>query len=537
MLAAMGLAPKWRTHGGLFVVALLVYAFESLAWPLSEGRDAHLYLTYYAGLGDAHAVYPELMLFVMPVAPLVFGTLLDIGGANLAEVAMGIAFAGSIVAYAAAASTVSRRVGIVTAVVLLAYPSYGAIFHQVSSDAPFACALAFWALAVLKTVERPSPLKFALHGAAVFALVLIRPSSELLVLPFAAVPFFTELPLRRRALSALAFLGVAVALLAAWSTYNLVRFDDFTVSRTSAAQAPFYHLFVDDKLIDPSNGPASRELGDAVERDLLTREPYRSYRIDTSRFFGSGSSRMWSDLVSLSDRRWGWNSDYSHLRSAAFEAIRRHPTAYLRGVAGTVRIELGEAYAPSAFRRSQSPEPGAIVIAGRSLPAPTEGQPIPASRLDWLASTPDASIEPDWTSLRAPRLRYERPGAAARAARIEKQVKAFDAELPSRDGSSAVAAVLDAIARLYPRPTLWLAVGLAAALWRRGRGLRGPLILCGLALWLLLGTAFVQPPKVEYRIPLDPIVIVFAVAAALGPRRDGAHRPSRERSRVAGASL
>ncbi|MDX6544142.1 MAG: hypothetical protein QOK32_1745 [Gaiellaceae bacterium] len=522
----MGRAP-WRTYGGLFAIALLVYALESLAWPLSPGRDANLYLTYYAGLGDVHPVYPELMLFVMPVAPLLFGALLDIGGANLAELAMGIAFAGSIVALVAAASTVSRRVGLVCAVALLAYTPYGAVFHQVSSDAPFACGLALWALAVLMTVRRPTLTRFALHGAAVFVLVLIRPSSELLLLPFAVVPLVMPLPLRQRALSLVAFLGVAAALLAVWSTYNRLRFDDFTVSRTSAAQAPFYHLFVYDKLIDPSNGPASRDLADAVQRDLLPREPYRSYRIDTARFFDSGSSRMWSDLVSLSDRRWGWNSDYRHLRSAGFEAIRRHPLAYLRGVAGTARIELGEAYDPPAFRKSRGhAATGEIVIAGRRVPAPTEGQPIPASRLDWLASTPDASIVPDWTSLRAPRLRYVHAGAAARAARIEAQVRRFDAELPSRDGSSSVASALDAIARLYPRPPLWLAVGFVAALWRRGRGLKGPLILCGLALWLLIGTAFVQPPKVQYRIPLDPILIVFAVAAVLGPRRDGDRPPA-----------
>ena len=62
-----------------------------------------------------------------------------------------------------------------------------------------------------------------------------------------------------------------------------------------------------------------------MQRDLLTEEPYRSYGIDLETFFARGSPRMHEDLISLSDRVWGWDSDYEVLGRAAREAVRDAP--------------------------------------------------------------------------------------------------------------------------------------------------------------------------------------------------------------------
>jgi len=39
---------------------------------------------------------------------------------------------------------------------------------------------------------------------------------------------------------------------------------------------------------------------------------------------------MWSDLVTLSDRKWGWDDDYHNLFYISIEAIQKHPITYLK---------------------------------------------------------------------------------------------------------------------------------------------------------------------------------------------------------------
>ena len=134
---------------------------------------------------------------------------------------------------------------------------------------------------------------------------------------------------RRIVLSA-AFLCTCTILIMAWSLHNYLRYDDFTLSRGASACIPLYRLWTVNKVVHPYNGPVSMELGVAVRKDLLRREPYVSYGISEERFFSSGSTRMWSDLVSLSDRTWGWSDNYRHLRLVAMEALRQHWIPYAR---------------------------------------------------------------------------------------------------------------------------------------------------------------------------------------------------------------
>ena len=69
-----------------------------------------------------------------------------------------------------------------TLVALVAYPGYGIIFHELSSDAVFAAAFAGWSLLVVRTLPSPSPRGFALVGAGVGILALVRPGNQVLLL-------------------------------------------------------------------------------------------------------------------------------------------------------------------------------------------------------------------------------------------------------------------------------------------------------------------------------------------------------------------
>ena len=107
---------------------------------------------------------------------------------------------------------------------------------------------------------------------------------------------------RTRIVGAAAFVVPAVALMGAWTLHNGLRYDNYTLARGGNATVPFYRAFVTDKIVRPSNGPASRELAHAVQRDLLHEGAVPLVRDHLDRFFSEASSRMQEDLVALSDR-------------------------------------------------------------------------------------------------------------------------------------------------------------------------------------------------------------------------------------------
>ena len=169
----------------------------------------------------------------------------------------------------------------------------------------------------------PSTARFALVGLGVAVLALVRPGNAVL-LAFAAFPFVISGPWRNRVRWAGAVALAAIVPLAAWSVHNGLRFDTWALARGGNAIVPFYRAFITDHIVSPANGEASRRLAAAMQRDLLTREPYRSYSVTLDELFAEGSFRVHEDLYILSDQVFGWDSDYSVLREAGVEAVRAH---------------------------------------------------------------------------------------------------------------------------------------------------------------------------------------------------------------------
>ena len=368
-----------------FVAALAVFGIQSIAWPLVGGRDGTTYLMYYLDMWHSRPAYPELMLFRTPLAPLVFGPLLQLGGATLAELAMAVAYAVSVLAFSVAALSFGRRCALLTAVALLLYPGYGALFHQVSSDAVFALVFALWTLGVARAMLAPATWKFAALGVCVVALILARPSSQALLV-FALAPLLLSAPWRKRLTWSAAYLGVALALTAGYALYNDLRYSDFTVARAGNAAVPFYRVFRMEHIVRPQNGPASRSLARAVQRDLLTLPQYRHQHVSLDQFFSEAGDNEWGDLIVLSDRDWGWSSNYSILRRVALEAIAKHPKLYAQDVVDTSRFALVAPYtwhvASRAVRRAATGQPSAAPGTSPEL----------GGILWWLASTSDGHI-------------------------------------------------------------------------------------------------------------------------------------------------
>lgn len=518
-----------RGLGVLFLVGLAVYALWSTFMPVEAGRDLGTYLRYYAQMWHEGSALPMSMLVRTPVTPIVAGGLLDLGGGYAAQLVTAVLFGVWLVAWTKLASIYGPRAALATAAVLLVYPAYGILFHRLSSDVVFATVYALWALLLVRSILRPTLARFALVGLGIGLMALIRPGNQSLVV-VALVPLLVRAPWRQRLLSAGAVVACTAAVLVPYTVYNGVRYDDYAVARGANAVSPFYRVYVLEHLVSPENGPASRELARAVERELLPEEPYRSFGITLDRFFAEGSPRMWEDLVNLSDQVWGWDSDYGKLRAVAFEAIRRHPGAFARHMVEQFLLTLWkpEFYIPDGARRATGEESSDAedeTGVGAGLPEPSGGEPIPSARMGLYSTTPDRSIREVWTSPTEHYLEFRDPAQEERYRRMNEVVARLSAELPPYEGNQTLITWANRASRWFPRPILWLLLGCAAVLWRRPKRIS---IALGLSLIALFLTATVGLGNAEYPLPAVPAFVVLLAAGLFGERAAPRSRPPRE---------
>ena len=257
----------------------------------------------------------------------VVGGLLDFGGGALAEPVMSLLYAGSIVAWFLAARMFGARAAVLTAVVLL--PT------RLRNPLPRALVgrglrgrVRRLVAAVVRVLRAPSLRGFALVGAGVGILALVRPGNQVLLV-------LVLLPLRAARRVADAFgrgrVPRAGRRLDRWlGIHNGLRYDNYTLARGGNATVPFFRAFVTDKIVRPSNGPASRELA-APCSGISAEGAVSLVRDHARRVLQQASPRMQGDLLALSDRLKGWHSNYRWLRDVGIEAVapirRRTPAA------------------------------------------------------------------------------------------------------------------------------------------------------------------------------------------------------------------
>ncbi len=391
---------------------------------------------------------------------------------------------------------------------LLAFPSYVFLFHRLASDAFYASAFALAALLTARLVESRTPGRAAAVGLALALLVLIRPVSQILVV---LVPLLLigRGAWRPRLVGFAALAAAAAVPLVVWAGHNAMRADDFTVVRGAGSGLPLYRAFVVDRIVAPENGDASRELARAVQDDLLPREPYRSYGIDVGTFFSSGSARMHEDLIGLSDRTWGWDDDYAHLARVGREAVLSHPGTYARGVARDAwRLLWWPLFLSSGDTDAETSRQPA---ASTQLPEPTEGQPIPSASVSGFISTPDGRFREVWTSPTDHEILANDPRDAAHLDRMNRRVDELAERFSDREASAGLGRWLDRASRWFPRPAVWLAIGIVAFALRRPRDMATPLVLSAAALLVILATSLAVPAAAEYSAPVTPALMLLAV--------------------------
>ena len=504
-------------------VALVEYAIVSLAFPLAAGRDLGTYVRAAFELRQDEIVLPHALLMRAPVTGVVAEGLLALGPVA-AEVVLGALYALSVLCWWLVARRVGAGAGLAVAILLLAYPSYVLLFHRLASDALYAAGFALAALLTARFLERRSPGRAAALGAAVALLVLIRPVSQILIL-LAPLLLLGRGAWRPRVGALAAFSVAAVVPLLAWAGHNALRADDFTVVRGAGHGLPLHRAFVVDRIVDPANGEASRELARAVQSDLLPREPYRSYGIDLETFFSAGSARMHEDLIGLADRTWGWDDDYAHLASVGREAVLSEPRAYAHGVLRDAwRLLWWPVFLPvvESGESDESREAawtGYAPLAAGEPPEPTEGQPIPSASVSAFISTRDGRFREEWTSPTTHHIVADDPSDAAHLDRLNRHVDAAFGRFADREASARLGEWLNRASRWFPRPAIWLLAGALAIALRRPREIAAPVTLAAAALLVVVGTSLAVPAAAEYSTPVAPAFLLLAAVGLLGPRR------------------
>ena len=499
----------------LVVVALASYALQALAWPLQRGRDSWDYWLWFLEAADRDPVFSALQVFRTPVAPLVTGIPMWVGGARLTEVVFAILYALSLLGWAWAVAPIARSAALATGLVLLVAVPYAGLFHEVSSDPVFAFVLAWWAGAVVRAWLTGSNAWLAAVGIGVALLTLTRPAAQIALLACVLVPLLA----RRRWTPALrgvaTCLAAAVLPLAAWATYNAVRFDDLAVARGSKAWVPFFRVAGD---IDPANGDASRRLAEAIERDVLTQPPYASRDVDIRTYFKGAGTLEVIRMIALSDSEFGWDSDYDVLFDASLESVRAHPGRYVQDVGETFWDFLSQSYAPEPRERPVPiPDlPTELTIDGKPFPAPITVSPLVDAVRYGLVWCPTDDLErcvvPD------PGAALGDPGQARRYHELIDTVRDWNAQLPTRDSNAWLASKGGTASDRWPRSILWISVAAIALAVRRPRGSAPILVLMAVG-GLVLGVhALSQAPQSEFALPFVPVWIVAALVGLLAPR-------------------
>lgn len=497
----------------IFGVSALIYIIQSLGWPLNAGRDFNSYVNYFDGMWRSDPVFQYLMLYRTPVTPLFIGILYKAGGEILIEIVLGLMYSLSILTVYYIGLAWSRKVGLISAMVLVIYPGYGALYHEIASDVLSAFGFILWAAFVCNTAKNPTRTKFIINGILVFILVMIRPISQLLII-FALFPFFLPgLKIRQKVLNSIAFLVVVISLLLGWSAYNYYRYNDFAVTRGNKAIMPFWRLYCADRLVKPENGPASKALADMVQKDLLDKEPYKSYGVNLDQVFSTPvkykNTRIWSDIVSLVDRTWGWESDYEILQWVAIEAIKAYPFFYLKNVALEIAETMNVKYMPNTPRYPENNQERTLpILDAKGMPVPTERQIIPYSYMPLAASNDKNVIISGQEALEI----YQKTREE-----INMNIK-----LPYRKGYSDIATILNLVTGAFPGMDLCLIIGIILLAFNmRGQKVtlrRSYLFLTGLGLIIVIASCFSQTTVVQYRLPYDPIFVLIAITALVGER-------------------
>jgi len=520
----------------VFAGALLLFALQSFAVGLALGRDVEDYAVQGWELFQYEPLFPKLMVARTPVSGLVIDGLYRVGGAAVLEIGLAVLFAGAVTGWVAAARHWGRKPAVAMFVLLAVVPAYGLFFHGVSSDPVFAAILALVAYTAVRLQRRPTVLGATALGISVALLVLTRPSGQPLLL-VALLPLGLALPWQRRVGLSFSVAAAAIVLVGAWAVQNQVRYGELTVAHGGKSGIPLYRVFVIDPKVGPDNGPASRAVATAVERRLLTLEPYRALGFDVDEILSAQSAWALDDIVYATEAEYGAARGTDILFRAGKEGVRADVGAYVGGVGLGLTGLLLLPYSPGYATSGAAPPPlasGDAVIGapatGRRVPGDVDAQSsvwAQAMIKSWGLEATDryrivGGLRPlddaIWPSLERRQIVWSRPEDAKRYAELRERLRTFVDDVSQGARRPGAAETLRAGSLLLPAGGFWILVALVSGLRFRPRGLWVPALLAAASLLVLLETALAFPPHPDYALPFLPSFVLVALAAMAGTR-------------------
>ena len=355
---------------------------------------------------------------------------------------------------------------------LLLYPSYGILFHELSSDSVFAIAFAGWSLLAVRVLVVTSPWRFAPSGSGVALLVLGAPgqpgAARARGPPAALSSAVAAHASRRRRSSSWPQSRSSVSGPCTTESASAT-----TPSRGVGTRACRSSAFLLDRIVRPENGPSSRSWRTRSRRELLAEEPDRSYGIHLDDFFSDPSPRMKDDLGALANR-----STDGRAMSVFFVRSGSRPSApiprtYTRGVTRTVWRPLrwpirARSRAPRG-RRATGPDTGhgRTRSSSTAVDSPARGGPADPGLHFAGPTSPDGSIYAVWTSPNDYHLVFVHAGDEERYDALNRRIDELRATCRTGPGARPSCAYLNLASRGFPPPVVFLVLGVVVVALRR----------------------------------------------------------------------
>ena len=459
------------------------------------------YFLWFRDLFELEPEFPLLMLFRTPLTPLFYGICFQLFNETGIELMLSLLYAASITSVFA----VLREFSIIAAWALNLLVGVNLwlfwSFNAIGSETLQTVLLCLWFCCTFFAM-RSSKLR-AWVGSAIFAslLVLNRPGNQTVLL-CCLLPFLAaNVRATRRVINAGAFLIVYSTSYLTLCSFNYFRYGEFCFAKLGDAHLPFYRLFVQEHVISPENGSASRQLAQFVEAKILTDPIYLQYEITKDTFFGCSTQRMFNSLIYAMQKE-GRGRDFGLFRRAGMEAIWQDPLGsalrYLEHLETvfdyrdkkTFKISNLRDLSRSFVRKRQE---AYARYAAKGLALPSEGDLLPSTPL-FVAN--EARRQGPW---------------------LPWQTNVMPWKISSTPPLNAPGELLFNISRKLIPNFWWFFFGALSLLLTRLAApvdMRIPL-LTGIALLGLLATLF-GSVQWEFRYPFDPIFTAFTLYGAHG---------------------
>jgi hypothetical protein len=138
----------------------------------------------------------------------------------------------------------------------------------------------------------------------------------------------------------------------------------------------------------------------------------------------------------------------------------------------------------------------------------------------WI-SRPDQSIRQVWTSATDWHFEFDDPAQRARFREIESKRDELLDSFPDRAGNGQLALRLDQLSRWFPRPWMWIVVGLTGIAVRRPRGAATLVALALAAIGVVLLNALGLFADLHFVLPVAPAFVLLGAGGLLGLRATG----------------